>query len=177
MEESSDLANQLRAAKWYAFDLDDTLHNFRKASAAAVTAVLRDVLEVIESAYSLEDLRAEYKRILVSGTASAFIDGKSSHQYREDRLRQLVRKCSINLPKGRMQCLLHLYEEVLIKSLELKNGVLDLFEALQRHGHKIAVISEGPQDAQERTIEALGLTSNIDYLATITAIVWKTDSN
>ncbi|KAH6633636.1 HAD-like domain-containing protein [Boeremia exigua] len=155
---------QLHEATWYAFDLDDTLHEFRKASAAAVKAVLKIIHET--SGHTLEELDEEYKRVLSRGTALAFVDGKTSHQYREDRFQQLVRVFDIKLNEGQMQILVDLYEEVLTKSLELKPGVLELFQTLKRCGKKIAVITEGPQDAQERTVEALGLTSHIDYLAT-----------
>ncbi|XPT04210.1 hypothetical protein M3J09_013291 [Ascochyta lentis] len=157
---------RLREAKWYAFDLDDTLHSFRKASAAAITAVLRSIHEKSNLCCSLGDFETEYKRILARGTASAFVDGKTSYQYREDRLQQLVQKYDIELYKGQMQLLLDCYENVLMNSLELKTGVLDLLQTLKNYGHKIAVITEGPQDAQERTVEALGLTRYIDYLAT-----------
>ncbi|KAF2628249.1 HAD-like protein [Macroventuria anomochaeta] len=165
-ESGSDQAmlTRLRKARWYAFDLDDTLHSFRKASGTAVKAVLRVLHE--QSGNALEDLEAEYRRILAQGTASAFVDGKTSHQYREDRFQQLVRNFDIKLNDGQMPVLLDHYEEVLEDSLELKAGVLDLLQTLKRYGHKIAIITEGPQDAQERTVEALGLTPYIDYLAT-----------
>ncbi|KAJ4374609.1 hypothetical protein N0V86_007480 [Didymella sp. IMI 355093] len=148
---------RLREAKWYAFDLDDTLHGFRKASSAAVKAVL----EVIHknSDCALEELESEYKRILTQGTSSAFVDGKTSHQYREDRFRQLLQVHNINLDDAQMQDLLSLYERVLTENLELKPGALELLQTLKRRGHKIAVITEGPQDAQERTVEALGIAS------------------
>lgn len=154
---------QLREAKWYAFDLDDTLHSFRKASAAAVKAVLDVVHE--RSGRTLGELEVEYKRILTQGTAAAFVDGKTSHQYREDRFRQLAQSFDIKLDDGQMQDLVNLYEKVLTESLELEPGVLDLFRTLKSYGHKIAIITEGPQDAQERTVEALGIAPYIDYLA------------
>lgn len=166
----------LRGAKWYAFDLDDTLHSFRKASGAAVTAVLQKIREESNSSCSLEDLEAEYKRILVRGTTTAFVDGKTSHQYREDRLQQLVQKYDIRLQEGQMQTLLDHYEKILIDNLELKAGVLDLLQTLKHFGHRVAVITEGPQDAQERTVKALGLMPYIDYLATTNKLgVAKTD--
>ncbi|KAF1360922.1 HAD-like protein [Lizonia empirigonia] len=141
--------NHLRDAKWYAFDLHDTLHGFRKASAAAVTTVLRILNGQRHPESALEDLEMEYKRILARGTASAFVDGRTSHQYREDRLQQ---------------------------NFELKPGVLDLLKTLKQYGHMIAVITEGPQDGQERTVEALGLMPYIDYLATTNKLgVAKTD--
>jgi putative hydrolase of the HAD superfamily len=36
-------------------------------------------------------------------------------------------------------------------------------------GKKTAVITEGPQDAQERTIRALGIADKVDFLATTSA--------
>lgn len=155
---------RLREAKWYAFDLDDTLHSFRKTSAAAVKAVFEVIHE--RSGRTLEELEVEYKRILKQGTASAFVDGKTSHQYREDRFRQLVQVYNIKLNDGQLEELVDIYEKVLTEGLELKPGVLDLLQTLKRHGHKIAVITEGPQDAQERTVQALGIAPYIDYLAT-----------
>jgi putative hydrolase of the HAD superfamily len=155
---------RLREAKWYAFDLDDTLHSFRKASSAAVKAVLEVIYK--NSDRALEELESEYKRILTQGTSSAFVDGKTSHQYREDRFRQLLQVHNINLDDAQMQGLLSLYERVLTENLELKPGALELLQTLKRRGHKIAVITEGPQDAQERTVEALGIAPYVDYLAT-----------
>ncbi|UPX12803.1 uncharacterized protein EKO05_0003340 [Ascochyta rabiei] len=58
-----------------------------------------------------------------------------------------------------------------MESLELKMGVLDLLQTLRKYGHKIAVITEGPQDVQERTVKCLGLVPYIDYLATIKELV------
>jgi putative hydrolase of the HAD superfamily len=176
MEDPLGLASRLREAECYAFDLDDTLHSFRKASAVAVTAVLRIVQGESDSVYPLEELEAAYKRILARGTALAFVDGKTSHQYREDRFQQLIQDYNINLPKGHMQVLLDQYEKTLTESLQLKAGVVDLFQTLKRYGYKIAIITEGPQDAQERAVEALGLTPYIDYLATTNKLgVAKTD--
>lgn len=168
--------NHLRDAKWYAFDLDDTLHGFRKASAAAVTTVLRILNEQRHPESALEDLEIEYKRVLARGTASAFVDGKTSHQYRADRLQQVAQKCDIRMCDGQMEALLSCYERSLTENLELKPGALDLLKTLKRYGHMIAVITEGPQDAQERTVEALGLMPYIDYLATTNKLgVAKTD--
>lgn len=155
---------RLRDAKWFAFDLDDTLHSFRKASAAAVKAVLKIIRE--NSDHTLEELELEYKSILAQGTASAFVDGKTSHQYREDRFRHLAQRFDISLEDEQMRRYVDLYERILTENLELKPGVLDLLHTLKHYGYKVAVITEGPQDAQERTVKALGLAPYIDYLAT-----------
>lgn len=59
-----------------------------------------------------------------------------------------------------------LYERVLVQNLQLNPGVLELFASLKRYGKGIVIVTEGPQDAQERTIEALGLAPKIGCLAT-----------
>lgn len=155
---------QLREAKWFAFDLDDTLHSFRKASATATKAVLEAIQT--HSGHPLEELENVYKRILIQGTASAFVDGKTSHQYREARFQQLIHARGIELEHGEMKVLVDMYETVLMANLERKAGVMELFQTLKHHGCKIAVVTEGPQDAQERTIDTLGITPYVDYLAT-----------
>lgn len=165
---------RLRQAKWYAFDLDDTLHSFRKASAAAVQAVLAVIHE--NSNCTLEELDEQYRSILAQSTASAFVDGKTSHQYREDRFRQLAKAFEIELANGHLESLTKLYEKTLTRNLDLKPGVVELFKTLKRYGHKIAVITEGPQDAQERTVKALRIEPFIHYLATTNKLgVAKTD--
>lgn len=150
-------------AKWFAFDLDDTLHSFRAASSAAVKTVLKVIHDL--NGRALEELESEYERVLAKGTVSAFVDGKASHEYRRDRFWQLVRACNVALEDEQVQSLVALYEEVFMESLELKPGVLELLQTLKRLGHKIAVVTERPQDAQERTVEALGIAPYIDFLA------------
>lgn len=72
--------------------------------------------------------------------------------------------------------LLELYEANLIASLELKCGALDLLSLIKDMGKKIIVITEGPQDAQERAVRGLGIDGFIDFLATTTHFgVAKTD--
>jgi putative hydrolase of the HAD superfamily len=62
--------------------------------------------------------------------------------------------------------LLESYEATLMASLELKCGALGLLSAVRKMGKKIVIITEGPQDAQERTVEGLGIGGYIDFLAT-----------
>lgn len=59
-----------------------------------------------------------------------------------------------------------LYETELKSSLELKSGEIELLTILKSLGKKIAIITEGPQDAQVWTLDELGLTGYVDLLAT-----------
>jgi putative hydrolase of the HAD superfamily len=51
-------------------------------------------------------------------------------------------------------------------SLELKCGAISLLSTLKGMGKKLVIMTEGPQDAQERTIHRLGIGGYIDILAT-----------
>ncbi|KAK7216539.1 hypothetical protein V2G26_004542 [Clonostachys chloroleuca] len=155
----------LSEKSWFGFDLDDTLHEFRRASSAAVEAVLRAVSDRTGADLSL--LKETHSQVLKEKTANAFSDGKTSFDYRRERFTAVLSRLS--LPSDDETFLTHLlqvYETTLTRSFELKAGALQMFETLKRLGKKIVVITEGPQDAQERTVEALGLAKHIDFLAT-----------
>jgi len=169
---------QLRAIlsqkTWIGFDLDDTLHEFRRASSTATTKVL----SAISSRHDIPipALKEEYSKILREKTANAFSDGKTSFDYREGRFRSLLAHFSLPHDPQFMASLLESYEDTLTASLELKCGAVSLLSALKEMGKKIAVVTEGPQDAQERTIDALGIGKYVDFLATTNRFrVAKTD--
>ncbi|KAI1124299.1 Haloacid dehalogenase-like hydrolase [Nemania abortiva] len=156
----------LAEKQWIGLDLDDTLHEFRKASSIASNAVL----EAIHAAYGvpLDALTSEYSEILRASTSNAFSDGKSSFEHRKDRFLLVAKRFSLPLDSDSpfVIQLLDLYERTLKESLELKSGAVELLRATKAAGKKIVVITEGPQDAQERTIENLGILPYVDVLAT-----------
>jgi len=61
--------------------------------------------------------------------------------------------------------LLDSYEAIIMASLELKCGALGLLSAVRNMGKKIVIMTESPQDAQERTVQRLGIGGYIDFLA------------
>ncbi|KAI4683834.1 uncharacterized protein J4E84_006673 [Alternaria hordeiaustralica] len=164
---------RLKNATWYFFDLDDTLHEFRKASSAAVDATLHLILEYhahhkLSSCKPLTvaELRAEYLKILKTGTSAAFVDGKSSHEYRAERFQGVMNAFGIDCTEQQMQVLLDTYETAIMQNLQLKEGAIPLLQTLKQQGKSIAIITEGPQDSQERTVAALGLEPYFDRLVT-----------
>ncbi|VUC38088.1 unnamed protein product [Clonostachys rosea] len=164
-EEFLQLQTLLSEKSWFGFDLDDTLHEFRRASGAAVDAVLRAISDHTGAGISL--LKETHSQVLKEKTANAFSDGKTSFDYRRERFIAVLSRLSLpSDDETFLMSLLQVYEATLTKSFELKAGALQLFETLKRLGKKIVVITEGPQDAQERTVEALGLAKYIDFLAT-----------
>jgi len=164
---------RLKNATWYFFDLDDTLHEFRKVSSAAVDATLHLILEnhahhELSSGEPLTvaELRAEYLKILKTNTSDAFVDGKTSHEYRAERFQGVMNAFGIDCTEQQMQMLLDTYETAIMQNLQLKEGAIPLLETLKQQGKKVAIITEGPQDSQERTVAALGLEPYFDRLVT-----------
>lgn len=149
---------------WVGFDLDDTLHEFRHASSAATATVFASITE--RHGVPAPALREEYSKILRKGTANAFSDGKTSFDYRRERFSSLLERFSLPHDAEFMDGLLASYEAALVASFELKCGALSLLSTVKNLGKKIVVITEGPQDAQERTVEALGIAGHVDFLAT-----------
>ncbi|KAI6758799.1 hypothetical protein HG530_011039 [Fusarium avenaceum] len=65
-----------------------------------------------------------------------------------------------------MDSLLESYEHTLTEYLQLKCGALCLLSTIKNMDKKIVIITEDPQDAQERTIQALGIGEYLDFIAT-----------
>lgn len=103
--------------------------------------------------------------MLSHNTASAFVGGKTSFKYREYRLRSVLDQFGVNASIDLTARLLKTYDGARTSFLELKPGALDLQTILRSQGKKIAVITEGSQDAQERTIRALRIDHLINFLA------------
>lgn len=156
------LRDILKQKTWFAFDLDDTLHEFRRASSAATTAVLENISE--QYGTSLLELQDEYARVLKEKTSGAFADGRTSFDYRRERFASVL--ATFNFPGDGMAEYLDIYENKLTKSLQLKAGAIGVLSLLKELGKKIMVITEGPQDSQERTIKALQIEQYVDFLAT-----------
>ena len=160
----TELSQLLKSKTWFAFDLDDTLHSYRKASKAAINATL----SIINSKYTIpvHQLGDSYLAILSQSTSHAFTDGKTSFDYRRERFAKLLAHHAIPPDRQILDQMLHTYEAVLDSSLMPKPGALDLLGCLKAMGKKIAVVTEGPHDAQERALKTLGIAHMVDFLAT-----------
>jgi putative hydrolase of the HAD superfamily len=116
--------------------------------------------------------------VLRTSTSNAFSDGRLSSEYRKDRFLAVASHFSLPLEQEQpfLTQLLQFYETTLKQSLELKSGTLDLLKTIKHLGKKVVVITEDPQDAQEWTIENLGISSRVDFIATTNHFkVTKTD--
>lgn len=159
------IRSMLSSKKWVGFDLDDTLHEFRKASGHASSSVFKAIVDE-NPAITTADLASTYSEILSSKTASAFIDGRTSEEYRQERFSYLLRAHSLEPNKERVDRLSKIYGNSLRTALRLKAGAVKLLQRLKALGRKIIVVTEGPPDAQEWTIAELGLQQYVDVLIT-----------
>ncbi|KAK9774471.1 hypothetical protein SCAR479_08819 [Seiridium cardinale] len=64
---------------WFGFDLDDTLHEFRRSSGIATNRVLEKIS--VRHHTPMLSLKEEYSHILKEKAANAFSDGKTSYDY------------------------------------------------------------------------------------------------
>lgn len=149
--------------KWVGFDLDDTLHYYRKASGAALEAVYRYLED--EFGTGIDKLRAAYTGILKGAQSGCFADGKTSREYRAERFTMLLTRFSI-IPERNLEAVLDLYDAALVENLELKEGASEVLHAAKAAGLQVMVVSEGPHDAQEITLQRLGIRSLVDLLVT-----------
>lgn len=168
LDSCSDSAHELSAAlhthRWFGFDLDDTLHEFRKASKAAAAEVFKYIS--CHSDVSATELAKSYSEILAQKTASAFTDGRTSDDYRKERPGALLDKHGLDADENVLVVLVALYKNALANALETKVGALTLLPYLRSIGKKVVIITEGPQDAQEWTIKKLGLSEHMGELVT-----------
>ncbi|KAJ5921203.1 hypothetical protein N7466_009529 [Penicillium verhagenii] len=175
--------SSLLSKHWFGFDLDDTLHEFRKASHHASQSVF-EAINTSEG-ISIDTLRMTYQDILRTSTANAFTDGRTSKEYRRERFTRLLQahgamndsnvspsngsgspEADTGKIQNKVELLLDVYQSSLQSHLTLKLGVADLFRALQELGKNIIIVTEGPADAQKWTVEMLGLEHYVDILIT-----------
>ena len=158
------LCDVLASKSWFGFDLDDTLHEFRKASSAASLAVFAN----IEARFSIPvaELQKDYADILRAATKSAFIDGRTSTEYRKERFAALLDGRDFQYAESYLNSLVEQYKSALGNALQLKPGALGLFQFLKQRGKRVIIVTEGPTDAQIWTVQILGLEPYVDVLVT-----------
>lgn len=151
--------------RWIAFDLDDTLHYFKHASGVAAVAVFSDIEQ--QFGIGVDDLGAAYREILRAAQSGHFSQPKTSREYRAERFGALLDGFGVNAAP-QLERLLDVYDTSLGEALELKPGAREALKAARRAGLSVMVVSEGPHDAQETTIERLEIAADIDLLVTST---------
>ena len=123
---------EIGSKSWFGFDLDDTLHEFRRASANASVRVF-ETIYASNNKISIEILRNTYQDILRSATANAFTDGRTSSEYRRERFGHLLQAHGL-IDDSLLDRLLEVYRDSLRENLTLKAGALHLLQNLQGLG-------------------------------------------
>ena len=149
--------------RWIGFDLDDTLHDYRRASRRASEAVFADLER--GCGVPVDELAGAYGEILRAAQGGHFTLLKSAREYRGERFRALLARFDVE-PGRHLDRLLDVYDDALGKALELKPGAREALASAARAGLPVMVVSEGPEDAQARTIERLGIAPAVDLLLT-----------
>jgi putative hydrolase of the HAD superfamily len=149
--------------RWIAFDLDDTLHYFKRASRLASEVVFSDIER--QAGIPVDDLTKSYREILRVAQGRHFSRQMTSREYRAERFEALFTAVACD-PGPQLNRLLDLYDAALGEALELKPGARQALLAAKRASLSVMVISEGPHDAQTTAIERLGIASSIDLLVT-----------
>ena len=151
--------------KWIYFDLDGTLHDFVYASTKANEESIRLICEYLDIDY-LEAFDI-YKNIFRTSQGNHFVSSFSSNEHRLSRFSKLIEHYSfLEIPSDFQFLMLHTYNMNFARNLKPYKDVIKLFLNLRKREKKIAIVSEGPHDAQEFVIQQLGLTPLIDLLAT-----------
>ncbi|KAI4169925.1 MAG: hypothetical protein LQ343_005306 [Gyalolechia ehrenbergii] len=148
----------------FGFDLDDTLHEFRKASGATSASIFEYLSE--HNKITFEELKETYAGILAKTTSGAFAEGKRSEDYRRERFTALMQAYQIEARNETLQHLLGLYKASLQTALALKSGALELLSKLKGLDRKVILVTEGPEDAQRWTMEELGIADKVNVLIT-----------
>jgi putative hydrolase of the HAD superfamily len=143
------LQQELRRIKWLALDLDNTLHDQVRASRRGMESVYERIGE--STGVARDALEAEYAGILAAHTVDAFISGHSAAEYRRRRFSALLDRFGVSVPTA--DDLVAIYTEALGRTLVPFDDVIPALDLARGAGLRIAIVSEGPHDAQLWTLE------------------------
>lgn len=156
-------SNEFKGIKVIAFDLDDTLHKFAVSSKAAIYAVCNHIAK--SSKCEAKTIRAEYSNICKTHV-TPFTDGRTSYDYRFERMKALSDNLGLGHNKEQTNELVGIYTQTINEYLTLEPSALDVMKHLKQTGHKVGIVTEGPQDAQEEALKVMGIDKYTDFLIT-----------
>ncbi len=150
--------------KWVWFDLDDTLHDFGAAAKKATLEVFG--LFSSETGMTLADVQRNYRAALQKQSVFEFADGRTSREYRSERFWGAIgQDTSSDKPiQHLIEEALSIYERVYMENLQLKPFAHETLRALKEDGLSLAILTDAPEDAQDRVIKKLGIDG---YFASI----------
>ena len=149
---------------WVGFDMDGTLHDFRASSAEALKCIVDRICGDLK--VERNELLRHYQVLAEGDSRTGFSENLSSAQYRRRRLQGVLAKCGSEASEDYVSEAVQEYENCLARATKVFPDAPPFLNALKQRGLSIAVITEGPEDAQQRAVERLGLSMVIDLLVT-----------
>lgn len=150
--------------RWVAFDLDDTLHDFKAASRAAVEAVVDRVCR--SAPLDRADLFRRYGELALEDSRQAFVEKMDSEAFRSRRFSRTFGDPLRPMSDESMNELLTIYRDTLGHNLRLLPGSQGVLEVARGAGLGTAVITDAPEDAQRWTLKKLGIEPLVDLVVT-----------
>ena len=154
----------LETARILTFDLDGTLWDYQRAARAAT----QTVYNLVQDEFGIEPARlaAVYAHLVKADQERGFVANQQSRDYRAARFKRLLNSFSIIPTPWFMESLLEIYEQTLLQHTVPYPGVVQLLRERHARQLKTVIITEGPADAQMRTIDALGIRDLVDAVFT-----------
>lgn len=136
--------------KGVTFDLDNTLIDYKSANSAALLRTWE--------AFSCDVAKstAAWNSVAKPHVEDAFSDGLASFAYREERFLSVLERN--DLPLSILSDMQDLYEEALTDHIVAFRYAESAIEACKQAGIEPCIVTEGPHDAQLRSMH----TSNLD---------------
>ncbi len=155
------IPNNMRIKAIY-FDLDDTLYGASECRDTAIS----EVYEYIAARYGVREgaLRERYAELLHGAESHAFVNGRTSAEYRAERFQALVQHFGI-LDRQLIPRLLRMYSIQLESNMQPLPGTHQILAHLQQD-FSLYVVTEGPTDAQTRALHILGLAKYFEGIFT-----------
>jgi putative hydrolase of the HAD superfamily len=152
--------------KYASFDLDNTLYSYDENSKYALGCVF----DLLVSGQGIDEQRLwniylEYIKKIPGPIL--FSDGRTSYEYRKERFTDILGEFSIRDDDLAEECV-SMYSQKILERIKPFPGVVEMFSQLSTHS-SFLIITDAPQDVQQKILTVLGIDSYIHKLFTPTS--------
>lgn len=142
------------------FDFDQTLHDFRKNSFAALGKAFR----VASRKYKIkeDDFRCAYSEVVKGAEAHGFRYNKTSMEYRTERFTRLMEYFHIK-DRDLVFEMVDAYSDAFEKNLELFPEAAPLLKKLKKK-YKLYMVTEGPSDGKRKIVDQMDLENYFEAI-------------
>ena len=143
-------------------DLDDTLHLFREASAKAMEPVYQ---ALGPRGVERQSAESAFRTLMAAHQPEEFTSGEPSRVHRLRRFGRMLDLLGLEETGLAEECV-RLYGDAMRLALRPQVGAVELLQFVWTRSLRVAVVTEGPEDAQRLAVEQLGLGLYVDCLVT-----------